>query len=359
MTLALAPAGSRPTTSGAGGAVNRSGATAPAATSPRSADRGLPRPVLAVLGLALVGPTVAPLYVVVVTILGFASPAVLPALVGTALYLPAYLRLVLAGARGQAVRHGRLLLLAVAVVVVAVTPWAQATWLAAYASVALCALVVLQARWGVLVVVLLLAAQVPLAAALGEPAEALFSIIMIGKSLAMYALLRLTAATRQLELDRALLAEQAVLQERLRVDEELRRTIIADLAGLTEQAETLSDLPDASGLQELVEHSRRTLAGARRVLRGYQTRSLRSELSTAAALLRAAGVHTSISCPDELPEASGAAAQLRAATVRMLRDGRTTSCTLVVVRDGDAVRLDVHTSQDPGFSASVQRAGAA
>ena len=313
--------------------------------------------VLGVVALSLVAPLDAILVTVTNAVHGL-TDAVAVAVVAAVLLLPPYLYLVTSAARGH--RHPRAgwLLVAVAVAVLIATPAVGTGWLPAFGALGLAALLVLPPRWAALVFVAVLLAQFPLAAGLGDPSDGLWGVLLVSKSLAVYVLARLTAAARQLEETRALLATDAIVQERLRIDDEMRRTVGADLAAIAEQGERLSTAADtevADQLTDLVGRSRATLARARRLVAGYRRQSLRTELDTAATLLRADGIPTRVCAPDHLPGGTEEIRErLRAETSRLLRDGRRPgSCTITVTVDGGAVHLDVRTGEPTATTSST------
>lgn len=302
-----------------------------------------------------------PLTTLALAFSGIGPGAVVPAVVGTALYLPIHVWLVWCTARGSRPARAGWLLVAEALVIIAATPLTGVPWLPVYGSLGLAALIVLRPPWSVLAFAALLVAQFPLAAAFGSPGEGVLGALLASKALAVYALLWLLAAVRQLNSTRALLATEAVLQERLRIDDELRRTVGADLQEITALGARASSAVDAADAEErlrrLVGRSRLTLSRARLMISGYQRLSLRTELDTAASLLRAAGITTHVVAPAELPDtADEARAQLRAATARLLRDGSAAGCRITVTVDGGRVDLGV---QSNSRAADTARAGAA
>ncbi len=315
--------------------------------------------VVLVVALSLVAPVTAIATTAAIAVIGvIQSPAAALSLVAGALLLPPHLHLVTSAARGH--RHPRAgwLLVAAAVPVLIVTPVVGTTWLPAFGALGLAALLVLPPRWAALAFVAVLVAPFPVATALDSPPDGLWGAIHVSKSLAVYALVRLSAAARQLEETRAMLATDAIVQERLRIDEEMRRTVGADLAAIVEQGRRLSTAAAgtevADQLTDLVGRSRATLARARRQVAGYRRQSLRTELDTAAALLRADGIPTRVRAPDHLPAgAEEIRERLRAETARLLRDGRHGSCTITVTVDGGAVHLDVTTGGPTATTSST------
>jgi two-component system, NarL family, sensor histidine kinase DesK len=81
------------------------------------------------------------------------------------------------------------------------------------------------------------------------------------------------------------------------------------------------------------------------MISGYQQRSLRAELDSAAALLAAAGIQTRLVLPGgDLPESVDAAprAALQAAVARLLGDGAARHCSIVVTRQDGRIQLEFH-----------------
>lgn len=112
-------------------------------------------------------------------------------------------------ARGHRHPRARWLLVAVTVIVLVAAPAVGTGWPPAFGALGLAALLVLPSLWAAPAFIAVLVAQIPLAAGLGVPAEGVWGALMVGKSLAVYVLVRLTAAARQLEETRALLATDA------------------------------------------------------------------------------------------------------------------------------------------------------
>jgi two-component system, NarL family, sensor histidine kinase DesK len=155
--------------------------------------------------------------------------------------------------------------------------------------------------------------------------------------------------------------EQAIARERLRIDDELRRTLGVALHAIVARGEWAIALAARNPamvedeLRALVEGSRQGLAEARRTIRGYQQLSLRAELDSAAALLAAAGIHTRLVLPSgELPESVDAAprAALQAAVARLLHSGAVRHCSIMVTRQDGRVQLELRA--DGSGQASTQ-----
>ena len=272
-------------------------------------------------------------------------------LVATACYLPLYVQHVWYAARGRRPAGAGWTLLAMAVVILGALPFIGTSWLISLHSLAVSVLIIVAPPWSLLAAAGLVAATAPLAVAFGHPQWAAFYIVsVIWRGAAVFVLVWLVGAARRLEHARLLLAEQALARERLRIDGELRRTLGAALEAIAARGRRASAQAagDAAALEDelraLVEGSRRALAQARQMIRGYQRLSLRAELDAAAALLTAAGISTRLELPrGELPEAVDAAprAALRTAVARLLREDAARRCSIVVTRQDGQVRLEL------------------
>jgi two-component system sensor histidine kinase DesK len=276
------------------------------------------------------------------------------ALVATACYLPLYVRHVRYATRGARPAGAGWTLLAMAVVIIGALPVIGTSWLTSLHALAVSALIILRPPWSLLVVAGLLAAPAPLAVAFGAPQWAAFSAIsVVWRGASVFVLVWLTGAARRLQEARLMLAEQAITRERLRIDEDLRRTVGAALEAIVATGQRVSMLAArhpamvevAEGeLRILAERSRRALTQARQTVSGYQRLSLRAELDSAAALLAAAGIRTRLVLPGGgLPESGEAAprAALRAAVARLLHDGVARDCSIVVTRRDGQVWLEL------------------
>jgi two-component system, NarL family, sensor histidine kinase DesK len=285
-----------------------------------------------------------------------------PAFVATACYLPLYVRHVRHATRGTRPAGARWTLLAMAVVIIGVLPVIGTSWLTSLHALAVSALIILRPPWSLLVVAGLLAAPAPLAIAFGDPQWAAFPAISVGwRGASVFVLVWLVGASRRLQDARLELAEQAIARERLRIDDELRRTLGVALHAIVARGEWAIALAARNPamvedeLRALVEGSRRGLAEARRTIRGYQQLSLRAELDSAAALLAAAGIHTRLVLPSgELPESVDAAprAALQAAVARLLHSGAVRHCSIMVTRQDGRVQLELRA--DGSGQASTQ-----
>ena len=275
------------------------------------------------------------------------------ALVATACYLPLHVRHVRHATRGTRPAGAGWTLLAMAVVIIGALPVIGTSWLTSLHALAVSALIVLRPPWSLLVVAGVLAAPAPLAIGFGDPQWAAFyAVSVVWRGAAVFVLVWLVGATRRLQEARLVLAEQAIARERLRIDGELRRTVGAALEAIVARGEWAIALAARhpamveDEVRVLAECSRRALAEARRMIRGYQRRSLRMELDSAVALLAAAGIQTRMVLPGgDLPETvdAGPLAALRAAVARLLHDGAARDCWIVVTRQDGRVQLELRT----------------
>jgi signal transduction histidine kinase len=275
------------------------------------------------------------------------------AVLATACYLPLFLwqvRCAVAGIRSPAAVW---MLAALTAVVGAAVPVAGSNWLPVFAVVAVSAMLVLPWPWSLLVTAALAVAQAPLAVLLDSPvpyAASYYVFALWWRASALFVPIWLLCTVRQLSAARNALAEKAVVDERLRIDREMRATVGSALetiaacgAAAADHAE--SDPPEAARhIHAAVEVSRRALADARRLLSSYRTPSLAAEVDAAAALLTAAGIQTSIELADadrDLVADPRLHSLLRQATAAALHDDEARSCVIRVTRRDSSAQLDV------------------
>jgi two-component system, NarL family, sensor histidine kinase DesK len=286
------------------------------------------------------------------------------AFVATACYLPLHLYHVYWAARGERPPAGGWTLAALTVIVTAALPFSGNYWLPVYAVVAVSAVLVLTRPWSLLAAAVVVAAQAPLALAVNSPegdAVSYFPFTVWWRATALFVPIWLLGAIRQLEETRRSLAEEAVARERLRLDDELRRTVGAALDSIAARGQRASTLPDeeptvlASEVRELVDDSRRALAEARQLISRYQRPPLTAELEAAADLLTKAGIQTRIELPRHgLPDTGDQAVRsaLRTAIAEVLHDETARSCVIsVTCQDGNA-HVELRTSTT-GFGDEV------
>ncbi|MGN9840865.1 histidine kinase [Nonomuraea sp. H19] len=170
-------------------------------------------------------------------------------------------------------------------------------------------------------------------AALLGPADPAISMVLI--SLVVYGLTRMTDRIDEVNAARLSLAMTAAAEERLRIAAELNEGLGRALATIADGART--GTPD-------VETARRSLADARAAAASYRAMSLAPEITTAKAMLTAAGVTADVRVGHAEPLGpAGAllAAVLREAVTEIVRRRAATTCLIETVTEGSAVRLRV------------------
>ncbi|MGI8329595.1 histidine kinase [Actinomadura scrupuli] len=278
----------------------------------------------------------------------------------TVTYLPLHIRHVHHAAQGTRPRKAGWTVAAMAVLIIGAVPYLGAYWLGQFHALAVSVLIVLRPPWSFALFGAIVAAQTPLAIALDHPEMApFFTIAGALKGLPVFLLIWLVGAVRRLRAAQRALADRAVARERLRIDEDLRHTVGTALESIAAQGERAGalaprDVPAAEAeLRALSQSSRQALAGARRLIRGYQHTSLPAELDTAATLLAAAGIESRLVLPDgDLPDAvdEDLRSSLRADVARLLQDDTVRRCVIVVARHHGRLRLEA--GADPGGAAT-------
>jgi signal transduction histidine kinase len=207
-------------------------------------------------------------------------------------------------ARGQRPRHAGWLAGVFVLINAAALPVIGAPWLAAGEQLAVLAAVYLRLRWSVPVVAVLAAAPAVMSAtghdlALGH----YFAQNTVFWPLTMGPLIWLARAAARLRASREELVGSAVVAERVRIDDELEASLGAELEQLIaagqRAARAAGEDPAAAEreLRALTETSRSALAQTRRMASRYQAITVRSEVSTAVALLAAAGIPADVDVP--------------------------------------------------------------
>ncbi|MET7332708.1 histidine kinase [Nonomuraea sp. NPDC005650] len=178
-----------------------------------------------------------------------------------------------------------------------------------------------------------LALAVAASAALLGPIDPVISMVLI--SLIVYGLTRMIDRIDEVNAARLALAVTAAAEERLRIAAELSAGLGRALATIADGAR--SGTPD-------VETARRSLADARAAAASYRAMSLAPEMSTAKAMLTAAGVTVDVRVGHAEPLGpAGAllAAVLREAVTEIVRRRTATTCRVETVTEAGTVRLRV------------------
>jgi two-component system sensor histidine kinase DesK len=286
-----------------------------------------------------------------VAIVTGSAKQLVPALIATALILPPQVWLILTALRGRSGALHRRVLGGIAVVIVAALPFVGVTWLGALFPLSALVLVFVRRPQSVLIFGALVLAPIPIAFGLNAPAWAsYFSVgtVMYGASVAVP--IWLIAAARELQEARLLLADDAVVRERIRIDRELGPTVDAALARIADRGELAHERarhdPGAAAIEvrSLVDSARQTMADVRRLIRGYQVVPLRAELRTTMRLLAAAGIETQLVVPPgELPATlrDDQRRQLRSSIATLLSTDAVDRCVCVVTNDNGLARVEL------------------
>ncbi|WP_214318319.1 sensor histidine kinase [Nonomuraea sediminis] len=178
-----------------------------------------------------------------------------------------------------------------------------------------------------------LAAAVAVSAVLLGPVDPVISMILI--SLVVYGLTRMLDRIEEVNAARLSLAMTAAAEERLRIAAELSTGLGKALAAIAGGAR--EGTPD-------VETARRSLAEARAAAANYRAMSLAPEITTAKAMLAAAGVTVEVRAGHTEPLGpAGAllAAVLRESVTEIVRRRTATTCRIETSAEGATVRLRV------------------
>jgi len=270
----------------------------------------------------------------------------------TICFVPLQVWLVLSAAREARGRGRGWALAALAALAIGMVPVIGLGWLGALYGLAALVLVNVRPPWSLLLFVALVAVPAPATFVFGHSEWALhFTIGVALTAVPLAVVVWLIRAARQLHAARLALAQEAIVRERLRIDDDLRPTVgyaleTISAAGCRAAALATSDLAATEQeLRALVSAARRTLAETRRMVRRYQEVSLRAELEAAATLLSAAGIPTRLVLPmGPLPHTVDEAAReaLRRDIARLLRDGPPPSgVTITVARLDGRVWLEL------------------
>ncbi|WP_225832420.1 histidine kinase [Streptomyces sp. NK08204] len=189
-----------------------------------------------------------------------------------------------------------------------------------------------------------LAVPVAVGAALTGPVDSVISMVLM--SLVIYGLTRLTERAGELDAARLGLTAAAVAEERLRIAGELNDGLGRGLAEITTGVRAALAEPErAEGLlAEVTRAARACLADARGAAASYRAMSLAPEVTTARALLTAAGVPVEVRIGHTEPlGAAGAllADVLREAVTDVVRRSTATSALIETGAERGRVRLRV------------------
>jgi two-component system, NarL family, sensor histidine kinase DesK len=260
---------------------------------------------------------------------------------------------------------------AMAVVVIGATPFTGPLfWVQMFHVVAASAFLVLRRRWAIPTYFALaaLAATWTLAVEWRADLErgvdkdvvgfaAWHGLQVLNRGLAPIVLVWLVLALRNVEAMRHAIANQAVDRERRRIADEFHRSVGEALERLVAQSDRVAEhvATDPARarrqLESLVSESRRTLAGARQLLR-RPSPTARAELEATVTILRAAGVDVTVELHGPAPRTpldEPARAVLRRLTTDLLRTGSRGRVVVTLVADNGAQRIDYRTELVPAL----------
>lgn len=272
-------------------------------------------------------------------------------------FLPPHLHHLWAAAHSRRPMAGGWTLAAMALIYVVGVVVVGPQWYLTGAQLLASVLIVLRPPWSVLAAAVIVVAAVWLYVVFeraGTPGW--FTIALVDRAGATLVLAWFAGALHQLRAARADLAAQAVVRERLRIDDELTGTVGAELRAIASGATALRHADPVTAereLRALVDGSRRTLAAARRMIRAYQRVPLRAELDTAVALLEAAGIPTTLTLPKGELTSDELTGALRSAVDRLLHDDTLRTAAITVTRDVDRLRLTVAANGTPLVAAEA------
>lgn len=255
-------------------------------------------------------------------------------------------------ARGRRPRHAGWLIAAFVVINLAAFPLIGVAWFSSGEQLAVLAAVYLPARWSVLAVAALAAAPAATAAAGVDVILArYFAQNTVFWALTMGVLLGLARTAARLRAGQQELVGSAVIAERVRIDDELGASLGAELERLiaagqrAEQAAGDDPAEAERVLRELTAASRRALAQTRRMVSRYQAITVRSELSTAVALLSAAGIAADVDVPSDLLGQALDTERLtgfRSGLTTVLHDQAPGECLIIADGWDGELRLAIH-----------------
>ncbi|MEH1166978.1 hypothetical protein V6V47_16490 [Micromonospora sp. CPCC 205539] len=288
------------------------------------------------------------------------------AVLATAAYLPLHLNHVRHAAHGRRAPHGAWSVAVMATIILALLPVLGVQWFGALYPLGASVLLVMRPRQAVPVFAALVALPGVAGVLLGGLSWGIYfsaGVLLFGLMLAVP--VWLVATVRDLRAAQSAVAGQAVVRERMRVEETLWRTLGSALediaAGGALAAREVTTAPDQAEhqLRGVIRTARDTLAEGRRLAGGFRSTGLRSELESAAALLRTTGIEVRLVLPPgEWLAAPPAAlqAEVHGQVGRLLRRDDLRHCTIRVVGRGGDARVEFLTSDVPAQRSSAGEA---
>ncbi|TYB51620.1 two-component sensor histidine kinase [Nonomuraea sp. PA05] len=180
-------------------------------------------------------------------------------------------------------------------------------------------------------------------------------------------LIRLVERVDELHATRQALAAAAVGEERLRIAAELSDGLGRGLATIMDGVRRALKSADAERLGEVVAVARQSLADARAAAAGYRAMSLTPELTTAKAMLTAAGMSVEVRAGHAEPLGPAGtllASVLREAVTDVVRRATATHCRIATAEQSGTVTLRItddgrRTAEDDALSDLATQVAAA
>ena len=261
--------------------------------------------------------------------------------------IPLHVRHLLYGVRGERPPAGAWTLAIMAIVTIAGTYFVGSLWPLEFAPLVVSIVLIVPGRAATILAAIVVLLPMFLVNAhwymennlVGGP---YLSLAVVWRSVTQFVPLQLLASLRALDAANRRIEAQAIVQTRVRIDNELRGSVGSALQQIIARGEaaritsTVNATQSSMELRRLVADTRRALTDARHIVASYRASSVRAELDAAASLLEASGatVRTLIDdgvhldAPDE-----NARASIRASLARALREEPSPSYVVRVGRD--------------------------
>src|SRR5262245_9712576 len=274
--------------------------------------------------------------------------------------IPLHVRHLLYGVRGERPPGGAWTLTVMAIVTIGGTFFVGSMWPLEYAPLVVSIVIIVPGRAATVLAAIVVVLPMVLVdthwylenSLAGGP---YLSLAVAWRSVTQFVPLQLLASIRALDAAHRELEARAVVQTRVRIDNELRGTVGSALQQIIARGEAarvasaVSSAHASGELQSLVADSRRALADARRIVAGYRAASVRAELEAATSLLEASGATVRVVVDDDValdvPDDS-ARASIRGTLARVLRDEPRPHYLVRVTRDFAATLAIEITSEE-------------
>jgi two-component system, NarL family, sensor histidine kinase DesK len=261
--------------------------------------------------------------------------------------IPLHVRHLLYGVRGERPPAGAWTLAIMAIVTIAGTYFVGSLWPLEFAPLVVSIVLIVPGRAAtilaaIVVVLPLFLVNAHWYAENGLVGGPYLSLAVVWRSVTQFVPLQLLASLRALDAANRRIEAQAVVQTRVRIDNELRGSVGSALQQIVARGEaaritsTVNATQASIELRRLVSDTRRALTDARHIVSSYRAASLRAELDAATSLLEASGATVHVLIDDDVhldaPD-ENARASIRASLGRALREEPRSSYVVRVGRD--------------------------